>query len=239
MVLLNRGVPPWEWQYGLVTISPTGEELDTIAAPTWDFEPWQVTGSRETSSSSRSVPFGPGVEWTFSPLGYFAGGLSTHYRLDLFRSDAPVLRIEREWTPIPVLDEEAEERRTRIRQGMQRQYGSWRWNGPPIPDTKPPFRGIIADFDGRIWVQVSQRGRPTMTEQEAREEEQRSDRRPIRFREPIAYDVFDAEGRFLGHVRTPDTFSSEPELLARGDTVWAVVRDDLDVPSIVRFRMVR
>ena len=78
-----------------------------------------------------------------------------------------------------------------------------------------------------------------MTEQEAREEEQRSDRRPIRFEEPIAYDVFDTQGRFLGYVRTPDTFSSEPELLARGDTVWAVVRDELDVPSIVRFRMVR
>ena len=78
-----------------------------------------------------------------------------------------------------------------------------------------------------------------MTEQEAREEEQRSNRRPLRFEEPIGYDVFDAEGRFLGHVRTPDTFSDDPELLARGDTVWAVVRDDLDVPSIVRFRMVR
>lgn len=172
-------------------------------------------------------------------MGYLVGGLSTDYRIDLFRSGAPVLRIEREWTPVPVLDEEAEERRTNIRQGMQRQYGSWRWNGPPIPDTKPPFHDIVADFDGRIWVRVSQLGRPTMTEQEAREEEQRSNRRPLRFEEPIGYDVFDAEGRFLGHVRTPDTFSDDPELLARGDTVWAVVRDDLDVPSIVRFRMVR
>ncbi len=239
MVLLNIGTAPWDWKYGLLPISPRGELDDTIAAPTWDFEPLQVTASREGSSSSRSVPFGPGVEWTFSPLGYFVGGLSTDYRIDLFRTGAPVLRIEREWTPIPVLGEEAEERRTRIRQGMQRQYGSWRWNGPPVPDTKPPFRGIIADFDGRIWVQVSQQGRATMTEQEAQEEEQRSGRRPIRFEEPIAYDVFDTEGRFLGHVRTPDTFSDGPELLARGDTVWAVVRDDLDVPSIVRFRMVR
>ena len=239
MVLLNRGTAPWDWKYGLVPISPEGEEQDTLAVPTWDYEAPQLTAGREGSSSSRSVPFAARRQWTFSPMGYFVGGLSTDYRIDLFRVGAPVLRIEREWTPVPVLDEEDEERRTRIRQGMQQQYGSWRWNGPPIPDTKPPFRDIVADFDGRIWVLVSQLARPTMTEQEAREEEQRSGRRPLRFEEPFGYDVFDAEGRFLGHVRMPDTFRDEPELLARGDTVWAVVRDELDVPSIVRFRMVR
>ena len=93
MVLLNIGTAPWDWEYGLVPISPTGEELDTIAAPTWDFERWQVTGSRDRSSSSRSVQFGPGVEWTFSPLGYFAGGRSTGRRYQFWtkrqRSAAP------------------------------------------------------------------------------------------------------------------------------------------------------
>ncbi len=238
MVLLTRGVPPWEWQYGLVPISPSGVEEDTLKVPRWDYQQPQVTASREGSSSSRRVPFTARREWTFSPLRYFVAGLSTEYRIDLFRTGAPLLRIERDWTPIPVMDEEADERRTRIRQGMQRQYGSWRWNGPPIPDTKPPYRDIIADFDGRIWVQVSQPGRPRMTEAEALEEERRTERRPLRFGEPVAYDVFDAEGRFLGHVRTPDGFSTDPEPMARGDTVWAVVEDELEVPSVVRFRMV-
>lgn len=40
--------------------------------------------------------------------------------------------------------------------------------------------------------------------------------------------------------RTPDPmWSRAAEATARGDTVWAVVRDEPDVPSIVRFRMVR
>jgi hypothetical protein len=239
MILLEAGLPPWEWSYGLMPISPTGEQQDTLVAPTWDFDPAQVTASREGSSSFRSVPFTPGVEWTFSPLGYFVGGLSTDYRIDLFHRDGTVLRIEREWTPVPVQDAEAEERRINIRQGMQRQYGSWRWNGPEIPDTKPPFNDLWVDYDGRIWVQVPTEARPTMTEAEALEEERRTERRPLRLMERPAYDVFASDGTYLGHVITPAEFQDSPDPLARGDTVWAVVRDDLDVPSIVRFRMVR
>jgi hypothetical protein len=78
-----------------------------------------------------------------------------------------------------------------------------------------------------------------MTEAEALEEERRTERRPLRLMERPAYDVFASDGTYLGHVITPAEFQDSPDPLARGDTVWAVVRDDLDVPSIVRFRMVR
>jgi hypothetical protein len=239
MILLNMGTAPWDWLYGLSRTSPSGELLDTLAAPTWDYEIAQVTGSREGSSSSSQVPFTADVSWTFSPHGYFVGGLSTDYRVDLFRPDAPHLRIERQWTPVPVQSAEAEERRRRMTERFRRQFGSWRWNGPDIPDTKPPYSDMFADFDGRIWVVLSQEAVATMTEEEAREEERISGRVPLRFREPAAFDVFDAEGRYLGFVRAPASLRTDPEPLARGDTVWAVVRDELDVPSIVRFRMVR
>ncbi|MHC4709163.1 MAG: 6-bladed beta-propeller [Planctomycetota bacterium] len=239
MILLNMGTAPWEWLYGLARTSLSGELLDTLAAPTWDYELAQVTGSRERSSSSSQVPFTPDMSWTFSPHGYFVGGLTTDYRVDLFRTDAPHLRIEREWTPVPVGSAEAEERHDRITQQFRRQYGSWSWNGPEIPGTKPPYSELFVDFDGRIWVVLSQKGVATMTEEEAREEERLGGRVPLRFQEPPAFDVFDIDGRFLGHVRPPASMRIEPEPLARGDTVWAVVRDELDVPSIVRFRMVR
>ena len=237
MVLLEAGLPPWEWTYGLMPVSPTGQEMDTLIAPTWDFEPAQVTASREGSSSSSSVPFTAGVEWTFSPLGYFVGGLSTDYRIDLFKPGG-VLRIEREWTPVPVEREEAAERRERITKGMQRQYGSWRWNGPDIPDTKPPFNDVWVDYDGRIWVQVPTEARAIMSEEDALEEERRTERRPLRFVETPAYDVFAPDGTYLGHVIPPHEFQDSPDPLARGDTVWAVVEDELEVPSVVRFRMV-
>jgi hypothetical protein len=238
MVLLESDAAVTEWRFGLARYGPDGTVLDTIPAPTWDYERARVVASQEGNTSVNTVPFTPQVTWTFSPLGYMVGGLSSDYRIDLFRVGEPVLRIEREWTPVPVLAEEADERVRSQTAQFQRDFGSWRWNGPSIPDTKPPFRNVIAGGEGNIWVLTSQRGEPTMTQAEAREEEARTRMPPIRFEEPPAFDVFTPDGRFLGPVRVPSTFSVYPEPIVRGDTVWAVTRDDLDVATIVRFRLV-
>jgi hypothetical protein len=238
MVLLQRDVAVTEWTYGLARYSPQGVLLDTVPAPTWDFEAARVVASQEGNMSVSGVPFSPQAAWTFSPLGYTVGGLSTDYRIDLFRPGEPVLRIEREWTPVPVNPAESEERVRRQTLQFQRDFGSWRWNGPPIPDTKPPFRNIIVSEDGNLWVQTSQEGRATMTEADAREEEARTRIPPLRFEEPPAFDVFAPDGSFLGPVRVPESFSVFPEPIVRGDTVWAVTRDELDVATIVRFRLV-
>ena len=238
MVLLERDAAVTEWTYGLARYGPDGSIRDTVRAPKWEFEPARVVASQEGNTSVSSVPFTPQASWTFSPLGYMVGGLSTDYRVDLFRADAPLLRIERDWTPVPVLPEEADERIRRRTAQFQRDFGSWRWNGPSIPDTKPPFRDIIVSEDGSIWVLTSQRGEAMMTEAEARDEEARTRVPPLRFEEPLAFDVFAPDGSFLGPVRVPGSFSAFPEPVVRGDTVWAVTRDELDVASIVRFRIV-
>ena len=78
-----------------------------------------------------------------------------------------------------------------------------------------------------------------MTESEARAEEQRSHRPQIRFTEPAAFDVFSPDGKYLGRVQTPRSFRTRPEPLVRGDHVWAVTRDDLDVARVVRFRIAK
>jgi hypothetical protein len=239
MVLLNYGTAPWDWIFGLVRIDPAHGILDTIPVPTWDYEPPQITASRENSASSDNVPFSPDDWWTFSPLGYLVGGVSTEYRIDLFRVGEPVLRIERDWTPVPVQSEEAEEQRRQKTDNMQRQYSGWKWNGPSVPSTKPPFTNVIASMEGNVWVQVSQEGYPTMTEAEARAEEHRTGRPQLRFSEPAAYDAFSPDGTYLGHVQAPRSFRTSPEPIIRGDAVWAVTRDELDVARVVRFRLSR
>jgi hypothetical protein len=238
MVLLEVGADVTEWTYGLAKFTPEGEHSDTVRAPTWDFEPATVVARREGSSSSNSVPFTPSATWTFSPLGYAIGGVSTDYRIDHYRMNAPVLRIERDWTPVPVLAEEKAEREHRIIENFKRGFGSWRWNGPPIPDTKPPFGSIMVDDDGRTWVQIRQPGYEYRSEQEVREEEERTGRPQLRYREHLVFDVYDADGRFLGPVKAPDEFQSFPEPRVRGMTVWGVTADDLGVNRVVRFRIV-
>lgn len=93
-------------------------------------------------------------------------------------------------------------------------------------------------WDGDIWVLRSMESLETMTAAEAREAETRSGRPVIRFREPSSFDVFAPDGRYLGHVRIPQAFSSTPELIIRGDTVWAVNLDQMDVATIVRYQVV-
>ncbi len=237
LVLLERGLAPWDWTYGLARYQPDGTHTDTVLAPTWDYKRPQLTGQRDGSSSSSGVPFTAEDAWTFSPLGYAVGGVATDYRVDLYRPDG-VLRIEKAWDPVRVLADEKDEQERQVRGQFERNFPGWRWNGPAIPNTKPPFSGLHVGEDGRIWVRLSQLGQPEMSVEEAREEEQRTNRPQIRYREPVAFDVFEPDGRYLGHVRAPPGFSTSPEPVFRGDFVWAVSRDDLDVPTVVRYRMV-
>ena len=140
---------------------------------------------------------------------------------------------------MPVQPEERAERERRAIHNMRQMVPSWQWNGPAIPDTKPPFGGPLVDEDGRVWVVVSQPGRPTISEEEARAEEDRTGWPQLRYKEPVVFDVFEPGGRYLGAARPPGGFQTSPEPVIRGDTVWAVMRGDMDVPSVVRFRIVR
>ena len=237
MVLSEAVSDVTQWKYGLAKYTPEGIHEDTLLAPTWDYDPPVVVGRREGSSSSTSVPFNADDSWTFSPLGYFVGGVSVDYQLDLYRVDEPRLRISKDWTAVPVIPDEGEEQERRIRENFTRQFPGWKWNGPGIPDTKPPYRDIMVTAEGRIWVTVSQESRATMTVAEARAEEEASGRPQMRYAEPPAFDVFEPDGRFLGHVRVPEDFRSSPDPIVRGDYVWAVARDELDVISIVRYKV--
>jgi hypothetical protein len=237
-LLLQNDADVTEWRWGLAHFAPDGTHSDTLIVPTWDFDPPTVIARKEGSSSSNNVPFSPQVSWTFSPLGYFVGGLSTDYRIDLFRHDQPVLRIERDWTPVPVLGAEKSEQEHRIVENFKQSFGSWRWNGPPIPDTKPPFKSVLVGNDGRLWVMLSQPGYEYRTEADALEEEKRTNNPQLRYREHGAFDVFEPDGRYVGLVRVPDEFRTLPQPVFRGDHVWAVTRDDLDVQRVVRYRVV-
>lgn len=59
-----------------------------------------------------------------------------------------------------------------------------------------------------------------------------------RFREPVVFDVFEKDGRYLGRVDAPAAFSTWPRPVFRGDNVWGTERDTLGVQYVVRYRIV-
>ena len=184
-------------------------------------------------SVGATVPFCPDWDWTVHSSGHFLSALSTAYRIHLGR-DEDVLRIERVHTPVAVSDFEREHHRQRILDRMRRVDAGWSWDGPPIPDHKPPFRGLAAGTDGRIWVRLW-----TETQQVANEEHDPANPESAAFTwvEPLRYDVFEADGTYLGAMVPPEGFRPSPPPVFGRSFVWAVERDELDVERVVRYRI--
>lgn len=237
-LLLDYDAMVTDWEFGLARYSPDGEPGDTVPVPTWDYEEPELVATHvdgeNRSMSVNGVPFTAQQVWAFSPLGYMLGGVSTRYAFDLFLAPDRVLRIERaDWAPVPVLPDERAEQEAIQTANMRQTEPGWRWNGPPIPDTKPPYRGLFVGARGRIWVQLHQEAYQIELEDPTTEPGPGAIPEQT-WIEPVAFDVFEPSGRYLGMVKAPRGFAVYPTPFFRGDTVWAVVRDELEVPYIVR-----
>ncbi|HUH13539.1 MAG TPA: hypothetical protein VMK65_10530 [Longimicrobiales bacterium] len=236
-VLLDPSAGLSEWKSGLLVFSPEGEELDTLSVPDTGFEAPVIEARTENSWSRNTVPFSPGEEWQLHPHGYFIHAISTRYALDLLRPEG-VLRIARDVEPVGVDPAEKANAEARSTHNMRRMIPDWKWNGPPIPDTKPPWRSFQVGEEGRIWVVRSQPGERVPDDQieESRDPDAAP---PNRWREPVVFDVYEPDGTYLGAVRAPEGFSLYPTPIFRGDRVWGIVRDALDVQYVTRLRVDR
>jgi hypothetical protein len=223
---------------GMVRTGPESIPADTIEGPVWDFEPPALT-AEFTSGDSRAisrapVPFGPQTTWTFSPLGYMVGGVSTRYAVEAFRPDGRVLRMERVVEPVPVTAGERAHREFTTTRNMRNTDPGWRWSGPPIPSTKAPFTSVRVDDDGRIWVRIAAHGE-VVPPDEREEPRPGQEAGPEPWREPLVYDVFAEDGRLLGTLAMPARFTWYG---SRGDRVWGITRDELDVQYATVLRLV-
>jgi hypothetical protein len=110
----------------------------------------------------------------------------------------------------------------------------WKWNGPSIPDSKPAIENILVGRQGRIWIQVAT---PGYRREDPDFDPSDPDAVADEWHEPVAFDVFESDGRYLGHVRAPEGFSVYPTPVIAGEQVWAVTRGDFGVNRIVRIRV--
>lgn len=239
-VLMSTEVDVSEWTTGLQRVDPgTGEILDTLEVPDIGYEAPTIEARHEseggTSVSVNGVPFSPSEHWAYHPGGYFIHGIGDRYRVTLLRPESP-LRIERAVQPVPVAPGEKAEAERAATRNMRNTDPGWSWDGPGIPDAKPAFTDLYTGRDGRIWVRVPM---PGVEGDDPDYDPTDPDAVEDRWSEPIAFDVFEDDGTFLGRVEAPADMSLYPTPIFDGDRVWAVTRDEFDVPRIVRFRVAR
>jgi hypothetical protein len=205
----------------LLHLDDTGAVVDTIPQPTIDGEPLESTGR-----------FGPAKIWTMGPDGSMVVGLSADYTIEVRRPDGSVLRIERDYERIRL---EAEERLEyeAVNDWYRKYHGANMLDEiPPLPSSKPAFKGLTVDDDGRIWVELHSEARKDGTV-EARTVDERTPP-AVTWRESGIYDVFEADGDYLGRVLAPERTGIH---VLRGDTAWGLRTGESGEHYIVRMHL--
>jgi hypothetical protein len=223
-----------DWVVGLSQILPDGSPGDTLIPPDPGLEVPVLRAEAENSVSQTPVPFSPSVEWTLDGSGRFVWGTTDQYTLHGFTPDGRPLRILRDAESVRVAGGERAYQERRVTQNLRTTEPNWSWNGPAIPDTKPLWRDVFVSEGGRYWVRrhVPARERENLGYDPSVEGSEATE-----WVEPVVFDVFTPEGEYLGPVRAPDGFYPGVQPVLRGDRVWAVVRDEFDLPRVVRFRL--
>jgi hypothetical protein len=176
-----------------------------------------------------------------STLGYLITGQNETYAFEQHRPGAPVLRVERSYSPVSL--SRAERAEWEAWAGFFQRRAATPTSSDPrvilqaprrvtytIPDTKPAFSDLRTDSEGRIWVR-----RYVAAVSNPGPERQRGDDRPRRvWREPPTFDVFEPAGHFLGTVTLPWNAMFYD---AKGRHIWATIRGESDEPYVARFRV--
>jgi hypothetical protein len=222
---------------GLVRLRAGGVLSDSIAPPDLPvprevYVAERVYGKDSRSQSSTSSTYAPNYSWGWHPDGYFVAADGGKYEIILARPSVKPVVIRRQTLAVPIAEDEREEERASVLFQMRQTDPGWSWSGPPIPSSKAPLGEISIARDGRIWARV-----PVASERipEADMPVVRDSLAPVyHFRTPVVYEVFASDGRFLGRVAFPPRARF---IEADGDLVWTLVRNEDDLPAVVRFRI--
>lgn len=185
----------------------------TANSPLWEAEPAHAIDGRGRVYVSRGVD----------------------YRIDVYAAtDGLTRRVERAHEPRRVnadmIDRYFDQARLFYDTASER-HGEWEISRAAVEGraslprvrTLPATGRLLVSRGGAIWVE-----RPDLVEDPVLLEWTREEQ------PPSYWDVFEASGRFLGTVRLPHTF--DPRAVTDREVI-GVLRDELDVEHVVRFRI--
>jgi hypothetical protein len=190
---------------------------DSLEVPSAPSEMIRVQREDGTGMMSMPRPYGPRMHWRLTRQGLLWSGVSDAFRLVLQDPAGNTLAVAlRSYEPVPVSRVEADS----IRDLYQERIAGFgtgiqvEGNLSP-PSHKPAFIGFVVDDEGGVWAE------------------------PFRAPEaPRVLDVFQPDGTYLGPVDVDPGLDAVTVLpVFRGDRMYAIVRDELDVPYVVRYRI--
>jgi hypothetical protein len=175
---------------------------------------WQAPGGMPRGFAP--VPFYPRGAFHLDRTGEvwttFAGDPSYRIARSTPGGDTTLI-ISTPRPPIPVTESERDLAMDAILEGLSR-FGVRSLDASKIPNVKPAVLSLFNDDGGRLWVRTSS---------------------PDSLRR---YDIYERDGGFVGTAATALDIVSWFEPVVRGDRFYALVTNELDVPFIVRARMI-
>lgn len=222
---------------GVIVFDGDGKVLDSLPYPVWREPPPSLIAKSPDGriSSAYGFPFWPQSVATVARQGGFVSGPGEPYVLYFtHRQGAKPVRVDRDFTPVPVSATERSEQRAMVEFGLRRTDPNWSWTVTDIPADKPAYEELMVAIDGRVWVKLSTAAVAIPAGELPAVRSGQEDRPRTTTRTPSVYDVFSPGGRLLGRVAIPRRVTLQT---AVGNDVYAVRRDSLDVQYVVRYRV--
>ncbi len=231
-VAVSPAVPPEEGiphpRPAFARVAESGALVDTIFTPESLGTRCPMLSDRQNVSGfweDKREPYFPKAKWSLGPDGTLAFGCPTEYRLDVVHADGPVLRVQRSWVPVEMSQEEKD---------FIAEWGDL----PPLATEQPAYVRAVIPGDGRIWVWPTQPSMRIPLPPEA--QAMTGETHTWMVSSQGAFDVFSEDGEWLAVVKLPEEarysgFPTEPSVFIRGDTLWAVAQDSMEVQYVVRY----
>ena len=223
--------------HGVIVFDSAGRVIDSLPYPVWRDPPPSLIARTPDGRgrSSFTFPFWPYSMAKVSPQGGLVSGPGDPYILYLtHREGSKPVRIDRDFTPVPVSATERTEYRARVEFGLRQIDPNWSWTVADIPKEKPAYEQLTVALDGRIWVELSTPAVAIPAAELPAVRPGQEGQPRITTRVPTLYDVFSPGGRLLGRVQLPRRVTFHTAI---GNDVYAVRRDSLDVEYVVRYRV--